>query len=111
MSVLLVFSRDVSDVLTRDVSGCGQFHLVPRVTAGRPSPPWDGDVFSGRVLITHKIMAIARTIGRQEGKIVWREVNRGWVGGKKCRSCSRPRSQSTVPDVEWACQRICHLRN
>ena len=78
MSNLLVFSRDVSDVLTRDVSGCGQFHLVPRVTAGRPSPPWDGDVFSGRVLITHKIMAIARTIGGQVGKIVWREVNRGW---------------------------------
>ena len=48
------------------------------MTAGRPSPPWDGDVFSGRVLITHKIMAIARTIGGQVGKIVWREVNRGW---------------------------------
>ena len=50
------------------------------MTAGRPSPPWDGDVFSGRVLITHKIMAIARTIGGQVGKIVWREVNRGWEG-------------------------------
>ena len=48
------------------------------MTAGRPSPPWDGDVFSGRVLITHKIMAIARTIGGQVGKIVWREGNRGW---------------------------------
>ena len=52
------------------------------MTAGRPSPPWDGDVFSGPVLITHKIMAIARTIGGQVGKIVWREVNRGWVGAR-----------------------------
>ena len=52
------------------------------MTAGRPSPPWDGDVFSGRVLITHKIMAIARTICGQVGKIVWREVNRGWGGAR-----------------------------
>ena len=72
MSVLLVFSLAI-ETTSSDDDGlvCGQSHLVPCVTGARPSPPWDGDVFSTR-LITARIMAISGRIGGQVGQIVWR---------------------------------------
>ena len=75
MSVLLVFSLAI-ETTSSDDDGlvCGQSHLVPCVTGARPSPPWDGDVFSTSCLITAKIMAISGTIGGQVGQIVWRRA-------------------------------------
>ena len=72
MSVALVFSSgDDDEGPSLRLRSGWQFHLVPCVTAGRPSRPWDGDVFSTR-LITARIMAISGRIGGQVGQIVWR---------------------------------------